>query len=54
MLSDFECKKKDSSGVYLDLCSRCIRYTKEDLRPANEPVEDTSTTWYDDGEDNDI
>ena len=38
LLSDWEVKKKDKHGVYLDLCNICISYTKEDISPSNEPI----------------
>ena len=51
MLSDWEVKKKDKNGVYLDLCNKCISYTKEDLSPRDEPIPvDLIDDWGDDNE----
>lgn len=48
LLSNFESKRKDKYGEFLDLCGKCIQYTKEDLRPINEPVNDESDWGVDD------
>lgn len=37
-LNDFECTRKTTSGEYLDLCSWCYSYIKDDVFAEGNPL----------------